>query len=44
MRTFIAFWFGLLAETLARISLVIQPDMDVDFSYLSKNNKGNYYD
>lgn len=44
MRTFIAFWFGLLAETFARIALIIQPGLDVDFNYLSKNNKGKYCD
>ena len=31
--------FGLLAETFARIALVIQPDLDVDFNYLSSQNK-----
>lgn len=39
MKTFLAFPFGLLAETFARIALAIQPDLDVDFNYLSKNNE-----
>jgi len=39
IRTILAFPFGLLAETFARIALVIQPDLNVDFNYLSKQNK-----
>lgn len=34
LRTIIGFPFGLLAETFARIALLIQPDFDVDFNYL----------
>lgn len=42
MKTFVAFWFGLVAETFARIALWIQPDLDVDFNYLSSNRKRKY--
>ena len=38
-RTILAFPFGLLSETFARIALLIQPDLDVDFNYLSSQNK-----
>ena len=34
LRTVVAFPFGLLAETFARIATYIQPDLDVDFNYL----------
>ena len=37
LRTLIAFPFGLLSEGFARIALLIQPDLDVDFNYLKKN-------
>ena len=39
LRTVIAFPFGLLSETFARVALLIQPDLDVDFNYLSKDSK-----
>lgn len=32
----LAFPFGLMAETFARITLWIHDDMDVDFNYLKK--------
>mgnify|MGYP001123226969 CR=1 FL=1 len=35
IRTILAFPFGLFAELFARIALFIQPDLDVDFNYLS---------
>ena len=41
-RTILAFPFGLLSETFARLALLIQPDLDVDFNYLSSQNKRKY--
>ncbi len=41
MRTLIAFPFGLIAELFAMVALLIQPDIDVDFNYLSKDRENN---
>ena len=39
LRTVVAFPFGLLSETFARIAIMIQPDLDVDFNYLKSRKK-----
>ena len=41
-RTISDFPFGLLSETFARLALILQPDLDVDFNYLSSQNKRKY--
>ena len=41
-KTILAFPLGLLFETFARIALLIQPDLDVDFNYLRLQNKWKY--